>query len=321
MISHTRRNMLMAAAGAAMAGPVRAQGQTIKMVVGFTPGGNTDTIGRLAANALGSQLNRSVVVENRAGASGNIATQALAKGRTDGTELLFVPSTHAINASLYKNLPFNTERDFAAVGMIASSQYVLVVHPDVAAHSVEELVALLKAQPGHFNYASASLGSSNHLAAELFNMMAGIDMTGIHYKGSLAALPDILAGRTPITFDSLVVVLPHIRSGNLRALAVTGAKRSTLLPEVPTVAETALFSGYEVKGWYAVLAPAGTPKSVIAQFNTALNAGINTPAFLARLDELGVEPMAGTPEMADAFIREEIVRWGELVRSANIAVN
>jgi len=321
MISHTRRKLLMAAAGAAMASTARAQGQTIKMVVGFTPGGNTDTIARLAASGLGSQLNRPVVVENRAGASGNIATRALAAGRADGSELLFVPSTHAINASLYKSLPFDTERDFAAVGMIAASQYVLVVHPDIKAASVAELVALLKAQPGHFSYAASSLGTSNHLAAELFKMMSGTDMTGIHYKGSLPALPDVIAGRTPIMFDSIMVVLPHIRSNSLRALAVTGSQRSALLPEVPTVAETPMFSGYEVKGWYAVLAPAKTPRAVVEQFNAALNAAINTPAFLARLDELGVEAMPGTAAMADAFIREEIVRWGELVRAANIAVN
>jgi len=321
MISHTRRQMIVAAAGAALGGTVCAQGQTIKMVVGFTPGGNTDTLARLAASGLGSQLNRPVVVENRAGASGNIATRALAAGRADGSELLFVPSTHAINASLYKNLPFDTERDFAAVGMIAASQYVLVVHPDIAARNVEELVALLKAQPGHFSYAASSLGTSNHLAAELFKMMSATEMTGIYYKGSLPALPDVMAGRTPIMFDSIMVVLPHIRSNRLRALAVTGSQRSALLPEVPTVAETPMFDGYEVKGWYAVLAPAKTPRPVVEQFNAALNAAINTPAFLARLDELGVEAMPGTTTMADAFIRDEIVRWGELVRTAKIAVN
>jgi len=321
MISHTRRNMLMAAASAAMVDPVLAQGQTIKMVVGFTPGGNTDTIARLAASGLSSQLNRPVVVENRAGASGNIATRALAAGRTDGSDLLFVPSTHAINTSLYKNLPFDTERDFSAIGMIAASQYVLVVHPDIKAGNVTELLALLKAQPGHFSYAASSLGTSNHLAAELFKMMSGTEMTGIYYKGSLPALPDVMAGRTPIMFDSIMVVLPHIRSNRLRALAVTGSRRSALLPDVPTVAETSLFNGYEVKGWYAVLAPVKTPRSIVNEFNTALNTAINTPAFMARLDELGVEAMPGTPEMADDFIREEIVRWGNLVRSANIAVN
>ena len=220
MFQPTRRQLLIAAA-AVTALPSYANDQPIRISVGFPAGGTTDVIARLVAQNLGQKLGRSVIVENRAGASGNIAAQIASKAASDGTNLLFVPSSHATNASLYKKLPFDTEKDFTAIGMVATTPYVLVVHPQVPAKSVSEFIALLKSQPGSFNYATASPGTGQHLAAELFKNMASVDMTQVPYKGSAAAFPDLMAGRTPIMFDNVALMVPHVRSGALRPLAIT----------------------------------------------------------------------------------------------------
>ena len=318
MFQLTRRQLLLAA-GAATAVPAHAADQPIRITVGFPPGGTTDVIARLVATSLGQRLGRSVIVENRPGASGNIAAQTIARAAPDGTNLLFVASSHATNASLYKKLPFDTEKDFAAIGMVATTPYVLVVHPRLPVKSVAEFIALLKSQPGHFQYATASQGTGQHLAAELFKKMAGVEMTQIPYKGSAAAFPDLMAGRTPIMFDNVALMVPHVRSGALRALAITSTRRSPLLPELPTVAET--LPGYEIQGWFALLAPAKTPPSLIRDCNAALNAVVNEPAFTTRLSDLGAETMTGTPAMADAYINKEIARWGTVIRAANISLD
>jgi tripartite-type tricarboxylate transporter receptor subunit TctC len=318
MFQPTRRQLLIAAA-AATAFPSYANDQPVRITVGFPPGGTTDVIARLVANSLGAKLGRSVIVENKAGASGNIAAQVISKAAPDGTNLLFVPSSHATNASLYKKLPFDTEKDFTAIGMVATTPYVLVVHPQIPAKTVPEFIAMLKSQPGHFSYATASQGTGQHLAAELFKKMAGVDMTQIPYKGSAAAFPDLMAGRTPIMFDNVALMVPHVRAGALRALGITSTKRSPLLPDVPTVAES--LPGYEIQGWFALLAPAKTPASLVRDYNTALNAVVNDAAFVARLKELGAETVTGTPAAANDYIRREISRWGAVIRSANIALD
>ncbi len=321
MFKSTRRQMLIAAAGAAAtaAFPTYANDQPIRISVGFPPGGTTDVIARLVALNLGQKLGRSVIVENKAGASGNIAAQAASKAVPDGTNLLFVPSSHATNASLYKKLPFDTQKDFTSIGMVATTPYVLVVHPQVAAKSVSEFTALLKSQPGRFNYATASPGTGQHLAAELFKKMANVDMTQVPYKGSAAAFPDLMAGRTPIMFDNVALMVPHVRSGALRPLAITSTKRSQLLPDVPTVAET--LPGYEIQGWFALLAPAKTPSNIVREFNAALNAVVSDPAFVSRLADVGAETITGTPAMANDYIQKEISRWGGVIRSANISLD
>lgn len=321
MCKSTRRQLLIAAAGAAAtaAFPTYANDQPIRISVGFPPGGTTDVIARLVALNLGQKLGRSVIVENKAGASGNIAAQAASKAVPDGTNLLFVPSSHATNASLYKKLPFDTEKDFTAIGIVATTPYVLVVHPQVAAKSVSEFTALLKSQPGRFNYATASPGTGQHLAAELFKKMANVDMTQVPYKGSAAAFPDLMAGRTPIMFDNVALMVPHVRSGALRPLAITSTKRSQLLPDVPTVAET--LPGYEIQGWFALLAPAKTPSNIVREFNAALNAVVSDPAFVSRLADVGAETITGTPAMANDYIQKEISRWGGVIRSANISLD
>lgn len=318
MFQPTRRQMLVAAA-AATAFPAYSSDQAIRITVGFPPGGTTDVIARLVANNLGQKLGRTVIVENKAGASGNIAAMAASKAAPDGTNLLFVPSSHATNASLYRKLPFDTEKDFTAIGMVASTPYVLVVHPQLAAKSVAEFIALLKSQPGRFNYATASPGTGQHLAAELFKKMASVDMTQVPYKGSAAAFPDLMAGRTPIMFDNVALMVPHVRAGALRALAITSTRRSPLLPDVPTVAET--LPGYEIQGWFALLAPAKTPSNLVREYNSALNAVVNDPSFVSRLGEVGAETVTGTPTMANEYIHKEIARWGNVIRSASISLD
>ena len=318
MYQPTRRQLLIAAA-AATAFPAYANDQPIRISVGFPPGGTTDVIARLVAVNLGQKLGRSVIVENRAGASGNIAAQAAAKAAPDGTNLLLVPSSHATNASLYKKLPFDTEKDFTAIGMVATTPYVLVVHPEIPAKSVSEFIALLKSQPGRFNYATASPGTGQHLAAELFKKMAGVDMTQVPYKGSSAAFPDLMAGRTPIMFDNIALMVPHVRSAALRPLGITSTRRSQLLPDVPTVAET--LPGYEIQGWFALLAPAKTPPNLVREYNAALNAVVSDAAFVSRLNDVGAEAMTGTPATANDYIQKEISRWGGVIRSANISLD
>jgi len=318
MFQPTRRQLIIAGV-AATALPAFANDAPIRITVGFPPGGTTDVIARLIANSLGQKLGRSVVVENRAGASGNIGAQMISKAAPDGSNLLFVASSHATNASLYKKLPFDTEKDFTAVGLVATTPYVLVVHPQIPARTVPEFIALLKSQPGRFQYATASQGTGQHLAAELFKKMADVDMTQIPYKGSSAAFPDLVAGRTPIMFDNVALMVPHVRSGALRALAITSTERSSLLPEVPTVAET--LPGYEIQGWFALLAPARTPQPLIRDYNAALNEVVNDPAFLARLSQLGAGAVTGLPAAANDYIQTEISRWGGVIRSAKISLD
>jgi tripartite-type tricarboxylate transporter receptor subunit TctC len=203
--------------------------------------------------------------------------------------------------------------------MVATTPYVLVVHPQVSAKSVSEFIALLKSQPGRFNYATASPGTGQHLAAELFKKMASVDMTQVPYKGSAAAFPDLMAGRTPIMFDNVALMVPHVRSGALRPLAITSSKRSQLLPDVPTVAET--LPGYEIQGWFALLAPAKTPSNLVREYNAALNAVVSDAAFVSRLSDVGAETITGTPAMANEYIQKEISRWGGVIRTANISLD
>ena len=321
MLKSTRRELLIIAAAAAAAATALPSfaNEPIRITVGFPPGGTTDVIARLLANNLGLKLGRSVIVENRAGASGNIGAQVVSKATPDGTNLLFASSSHATNATLYKKLPFDTEKDFTAIGMVASTPYVLVVNPQLSPKTVPEFVEMLKSQPGKFSYATASQGTGQHLAAEIFKKMAGVEMMQIPYKGSAAAFPDLIAGRTPIMFDNVALMVPHVRAGALRPLAITSTKRSPLLPDVPTVAET--LPGYEIQGWFAMLAPAKTPPALVRDFNAALNAVVNEPAFVARLNELGAETVTGTPAAANDYIQKEITRWGAVIRSANISLD
>jgi tripartite-type tricarboxylate transporter receptor subunit TctC len=302
-----------AAASDYPAGPVR-------LFVGFPPGGTTDVIGRLLAKELSDILGKPVLVENRAGVSGGIAAGAVARSAPDGLTLLVVPSTHATNPFLYASLPYDPDKDLAPVSLVATTPYVLVTHPDVGASDYRGLMTYLKANPGKVNYASASPGTGQHLAGELFGRMADVKIVHIPYKGSSAALPDLMAGRVQMMFENVAVMTPHVRQGSLRALAVTGPKRSSLLPEVPTVAESGL-PGFEVVGWFGLLAPAGTPVPIIEKLNAAVNQALAGEAMVKRLGDMGADPMGGTAAAFASFLAGESAKWGKVIREARITVN
>ena len=297
----------------------QAQGypsQTVRIIVGFPPGGTTDVIGRLMAQELTESLGKAVVVENRPGASGTIGSGIAAKSAPDGHTLVLVPSTHGTAPALYASLPYE-DKDFAPAALVGTTPYVLVVHPTMAATNMTQLLAYLKQNPGKVEYASSSPGTAQHLAGELVQRMAGVNIVHIPYKGSGALMPDLLSGRVPMMFENVAIMTAHIRKGALRPIAVSSAKRTLLLPEVPTVAETGL-AGFEVLGWFALLAPAKTSPEIIRRLNTDVNAAIARPAIVARFAELGAEPLGGTPDQTAAFIRAEQDKWGKIIRDSGI---
>ena len=301
--------------------PAFSQGyptQPVKILVGFPPGGTTDVIARLVAQELAVQTGKTFLVENRPGASGSIAAAAVAKSTPDGHTLVMVPSTYGTASALYDNLPY-ADSELVPVGLIGSTPYVFVDHPTSPAATFPELIRLLKQNPGKYEFASSSPGTAQHLAGELMNRMAGVNMLHIPYKGSGALLPDLLAGRVPMMFENMAVMGPHIQKGSLKPLAVSSAKRSSLLPAVPTVSETGQgLEGFEVLGWFALLAPAKTPPAVLAMLNAELNKMIAKPAVVTRFRELGAEPMGGTAEQAAAYIQAEQVKWTKVIRDAGI---
>ena len=312
---------LLALAAVLFTSMVHAQpwpSQPVRLMIGFPPGGTTDVIGRLTANELSEQLGKPFVVENRGGASGPIGAGAGAKSAPDGHSLILVPSTHGTARSLYASLPYE-ESEFVAIGLIASTPYVFVVHPEFPAKSFPELIRLLKANPGKYNYASTSPGTAQHLGGELVKKMAGVDMVHIAYKGTGAVMPDLLSGRVPMMFENLAVMTPHIKKGSLRPLAVSSLKRTHLMPEVPTVAETGMgLEGFEVLGWFGLYAPAGTPADIVRRLNAEVNALIAQPATVQKFAELGAEPLGGSPEALAAFLRSEQDKWGKVIRDLGI---
>jgi len=290
--------------------------QPVRIVIGFPPGGTTDVIGRLVAQGLTESFGKSFIIDNRGGASGTIGAGIVAKAEPNGHTLIVVPSTHGTAPALYSSLPYQ-EKDFVPVGLIASTPYVFVVHPTIQAGSFQELLTLLRQNPGKHSFASSSPGTAQHLGGELVKRMAGVDMVHVPYRGSGALLPDLLSGRVPMMFENVAIMTPHIKKGSLRPLAVSSAKRTPLLPEVPTVAETGL-AGFEVLGWFALLAPANTPPAVIKLLNAELNKLIVQPSVVERFAALGAEPLGGTPARAAAFIKGEQEKWGKVIRDTGI---
>ena len=309
--------LLMLAAAAALAQSYPAQ--PVRLVIGFPPGGTTDVIGRLVAQGLAESLGKSFIVDNRGGASGTIGTGIVAKAEPNGYTLLLAPSTHGTAPALYSLLPYQ-EKDLAAVGLIATTPYVFVVHPTIQANTFQELLSLLRQNPGKYSFASSSPGTAQHLGGELVKRMAGVDMVHVPYKGTGVLLPDLLSGRVPMMFENVAIMTPHIRKGSLRPLAVSSAKRTLLLPDVPTVAESGL-TGFEVLGWFALIAPAGTPASVIKILNAEVNKLIVKPSVVERFAALGAEPLGGTPERAGTFIKGEQEKWGKIIRDTGIKVD
>ena len=288
----------------------------VRFVVPFAPGGSTDTLARTIGVKLADALGQQVVVDNRPGANGDIGMMIVAKAPPDGhTILLGYIANLAIAPSLYAKLPFDPVKDYAHVTQIATSPNVLTAHPSVPAKGLQELIALAKAKPGAVNFASTGVASVGHLTGELLNNLAGMKMTHVPYKGGGQAIIDLLGGHVQVMFSGFSAAMPHIRSGKIRALAVTGVKRSPALADVPTIAEQG-FPGVEATAWYGVLAPAGTPKPVVTRLHDETVRILKLPDVSQRLDALGFEIVGSTPEQFGAYIKSEIRKWEKVVKAS-----
>ncbi|HET9578709.1 MAG TPA: tripartite tricarboxylate transporter substrate binding protein [Usitatibacter sp.] len=293
----------------------------VKIVVPFAPGGSTDVVARILADKLQGELRQPFIVENRPGAGGNIGADLVAKAAPDGYTLLMgTTGVLAINSYLYKEMPFDPQRDFAPVSYTSLITNILVVNPGVPARTVPELIALAKAKPGELTFASSGAGSSTHLSAELFKSMAGVDIVHVPYKGSSQALTDLMSGQVTMLFDNAPSSMPFVQQGKLRAVAVTSTKRMPTLPDVPTIDESGV-KGYESLSWSGLVAPAATPKPVIAKLNAAIDRVLAMPDVKKRFADLGVDPVGGPPENFARHIRAESEKWGRVVKSANITLN
>jgi tripartite-type tricarboxylate transporter receptor subunit TctC len=284
----------------------------VRVLVGFPPGGGTDIMARLLAPKLSEYLGQQYVVENRPGATTNIASAMVATAAPDGYTLLFTTSALAINMSLYKNLTFDATRDFAPISVFAESPNLLVAHSSAGA-SVKELLALAKAKPGAMNYSSAGAGTSQHLAGELFKSRTGVQIVHIPYKGTAPSLTAVIAGEVQLSFANVPAILGHVKSGRIRALAVLAPKRSALMPDVPTMKEAGV-EGVEVPVWYALLAPAATPREIVKALADATQRAARAPDLNQKLIEQGTEPVGNSPEEFARMLKEEVVRWAEVVR-------
>ena len=295
--------------------------KAVALVVPYASGGATDLLSRVVAPKLGDALSQSVMVLNKGGAGGNIGADFVAKSRADGHTLLIgTIGTHAINGSLYANMPFDPVKDFVPVSLMLTNQLVLLVHPSVPARSVAELVAYSKSGKAKLFFGSAGNGSSHHLAGELLKARSGLDMTHLPYKGSGPALIDLMAGTIQVLFVDIAGALPHIKSGKIVPLAVGGAKRSALLPELPTIAEAANLPGFEVSAWMGLFAPAGTPSAIVSQLNAALNKLLASSDVRERFAALGAEPLGSSPEEFAAHIRNETTKWSRLVKETGTRI-
>jgi tripartite-type tricarboxylate transporter receptor subunit TctC len=309
----------------ALAACVPAQAQTfpvkpIRMVVTYPPGGGADLMARLVAPKMAESLGQPVVVENKPGASGQIGAAEVARASADGYTLLFDASSYAVNPSLYSKLPYDPAKAFTPVAVLALFPNVLVVTPAFAPRDVKEFITLAKAGPGTIAYASSGNGSAQHLAGELFRQKAGVDITHVPYKGGGPALNDVMGGQVPVFFANMASSLAHVKGGKVRALAITGAKRSAALPDVPTMAEAGV-PGYEVYEWNAIFAPAGTPAPVVAKIADAVAKAMQSADFRERMAALGGEIAAYGPADAQRFVREQTELWGKVVRAGNIQVD
>ncbi len=300
--------------------PVFAQSypaKPIRLIAAFPAGGPSDIVARAIGKRMSEVLGQPVVVENRTGAGGNIGAEAVARSAPDGYTVLLGGSYLTIAPSLYSKLPFDPLRDFAPIGLMVSNQYVLVTHPAVPAKNVRELVQLAQSKPGQLNYGSAGIGSPPHLAGELLKTMAGISAGHIPYKGASPALVDFIGGHIDFYFGGISGALPHIRTGKIAALAVTSTRRSSQLPAVPTVAESAL-PGYDITTWFGLMAPAGTSPEIVNRLNNVIGSIVNEPEMKAYLIGQGVDPLTNTPEQFAAFIKSEVPKFAKIVQAAGI---
>jgi tripartite-type tricarboxylate transporter receptor subunit TctC len=319
-------NSLIVAALCCASGTTLAQtapafpSRPVRFIVPFTPGTATDSLARTLGQKLSELWGQQVVVDNRAGAGSVVGTSIAAKSAPDGYTLLMVSASHAVNATLYSKLPFDPAKDFAGVTLVASIPNVLVVGTHVQAKNVQELIAFAKAQPGKLNYGSAGIGAASHLNGELFNSTVGVKMVHIPFKGFSEQLTEIFAGRVDLTWAPQILAMTHIKSGRLRALAVSTARRSTALPDVPTVSEAGV-PGFVFDPWFAVLVPAATPKALINRLNADIVKVLQMPDVREKLLVQGAEPVSDTPAHLDAYIREEIAKLGKIVRESGARVD
>ena len=318
--------ILFAAALAALSQAAFAQGASfpnrpITMVVGFAPGGGTDTVARIVAKKLGDSVGQTVIVENKAGAGGTVATNQVAKSAPDGyTILLGSIGSLAVAPHIIAKLPYDPMHDLAPITMAVEFPNVIVVQPSMPAQTLAEFVQLAKASPGKIGDGSSGIGGIGHLAGELLKQVADIDIVHVPYKGGGPAMQDMLGGQIPAMVATPVTALPHIKAGKIRAIATTGAARAALLPDVPTVAESG-YPGYEATNWYAYLAPAGTPKDVLARLNRELVQTLNSPEVQEQLHRQGLEAKPGTPEELTKYMERELATWGRVVKAAHIQAN
>jgi tripartite-type tricarboxylate transporter receptor subunit TctC len=319
--------MIRVMAGVVLAGAVAGvcaqtyPTKTVRWISPWPPGGANDIFSRAIAQELTRSFGQQVIVDNRPGAAGTIGSDIAAKAPGDGYTIVMGSSpTHAIAPSLYANLPYEPLRDFVPVTLVATVPNVLVLHPSIPVRSVKDLVALARAQPGKLNFASTGNGTSQHLSAELFKTLAGVEMVHVPYKGTAPALTELLAGQVDLAFDNMPALIPHIKSGKLRALAVTPAKRSATMPELPTIAEAGL-PGYDASVWFGTLVPAGTPRTIVQRLHDETIKALGTPELKSRMASLGAEVNGLGPDQFAAYLREEIPKWARVVKAANVKIN
>ncbi len=289
----------------------------VRMIAASSPGSAVDIVARIVAQKLGEQLGQQVVIDNRAGAGGNLGAELAAKAAPDGYTLFMGTPAHAINTGLYRKLNYDLTRDFTPVSQVTSGQYVVIVHPSLPVKSIKELIALARAKPGQLNYASAGSGNATHLAGELFSSATRVKLVHVPYKGSGPALTDVVGGQVQLMFCNLTAALPQVKTGRVRALAVTGKSRATAAPELPTMVEAGV-PGYTVTSWFGVLVPAATPRELVMRLNADLARTMSAPDIRDRLAGEGAEPTTGTPEQFAAFIRTEITQWTKVIKDAGI---
>jgi tripartite-type tricarboxylate transporter receptor subunit TctC len=289
----------------------------VRILIGFAAGGGADIVARAVSPRFAEALGQQIVIDNRPGANGMIAAEIAAKAPTDGYTLLVAPGNYAFAPAMYAKLPFDMAAAFAPVSQLAETPLLIVVHPSLPAKNVAQLVMLAKSRPGQLAYASGGIGGSAHLATELLRTLTQIDVVHVPYKGTGAAITDLIGGQVPMCICTLPSVLPHVKSGRLRALAVTTARRTAAQPEIPTVAEAGV-AGYEVTQWYGLLAPAGTPATVIERLNVDVGRALKHPDSRSRMQTEGAEPVASSPQEFGAFFKSEIAKWTRIVQTAGI---